>query len=307
MFALAVFVCAAFFMLIGWALFRRRDVPVDERGIVPEDERVAARDSGALTERQERQLVVWGGAGIPAVLLFILLVYSVAVSRQTTTPAPDDVLVIEVTGRQFWWDVRYRSERPDEIFRTANEIRIPVGRPVLFRLLSVDVIHSFWIPNLHGKLDMVPGRENRLVIQADSVGLFRGQCAEFCGVQHAKMAFYVVAMPEAEFEAWRRGQIASAQPPRDSLALAGERVFMSEGCAACHAVRGTRAMGRTGPDLTHFGSRLSIAAATLPNRPGHLGGWITDPQLIKPGNFMPALPLDGPSVPALVAYLQGLQ
>jgi cytochrome c oxidase subunit II len=306
MLGLAIVVLAGLFIPIGWALFRRRDVPLNEHGIVAHDDEVAAADRGALSSRGMAQAVVWGGAGIPAVLLLILLVFSVAVSRQTSEPPPDGALVVEVTGRQFWWDVRYQSDRPAEIFRTANELRIPVGRPVVVRLLSADVIHSFWVPRLHGKLDMVPGRQHELVIQADSVGVFRGQCAEFCGVQHAKMAFYVVAMPEPEFEAWRRAQIAPAMPPADSLRIAGEAVFLSAGCAACHSVRGTMALAKVGPDLTHFGSRLSIAAGTLPNRTGHLGGWLADPQRIKPGNFMPAIPLDGPSLRALVAYLEGL-
>lgn len=307
MFGLAVFVLAAFFLLIGWALFRRRP---DTQGVDAQphlDDVARADDPGALTAARARRLVAWGGAGVPAALLFVLLVCSVVVSRQVSAPPPADALVIDVTGHQYWWDVRYAAHDAGPAFRTANEIRLPVGQPAVIRLHSLDVIHSFWIPNLHGKLDMIPGRENRLVLQADSAGVFRGQCAEYCGVQHANMALHVVALPAADFESWREAQVAPARVPADSLQRAGERAFMETGCAVCHAVRGTEARAETGPDLTHFGSRLSIAAGTLPNRPGHLGGWITDPQRIKPGNLMPALRLDGSAVVALVAYLESLQ
>jgi cytochrome c oxidase subunit II len=306
MLALSIIVLAAIFVLLGFALWRRREAPTDEQLPAPADVDVAERDPRALSPGAARHLVVWGGAGVPGILLFVLLVYSVVVGRQIAEPAPADAIEIDVIGRQFWWDIVYRSDDPSRQFRTANEIRIPVGQPVRIRLRSADVIHSFWVPNLHGKIDMVPRRDNEIVIQADSAGVFRGQCAEFCGVQHALMALYVVAKPASEYDAWRAAQLLPAQVPTEPARVEGARVFQAAGCGNCHAVRGTRALAAAGPDLTHFGSRLSIGAATLPNRRGHLAAWIADPQRIKPGNFMPSLPLRGDELGALVAYLEGL-
>jgi cytochrome c oxidase subunit II len=274
--------------LLAWALFR------------PRDREVAMGDDAA------RRFVLIGAVAVPAVLLLILIGVSTGLGSRIAAPPPGPLMTIDVTGHQFWWEVRYRDERPYREFRTANELHIPVGEPVLINLRSVDVVHSFWVPNLHGKLDMLPGRDNALVLRADEPGVYRGQCAEFCGVQHAKMAFYVVAHAPADFALWRERQLRPAGPPADSAALHGYEVFMQHGCAACHAIRGTPAFASVGPDLTHFGLRLSVAAGTLPNTPGHLGGWIADPQGIKPGNLMPAMALTGPDLNAVIHYLLGL-
>jgi cytochrome c oxidase subunit 2 len=183
-----------------------------------------------------------------------------------------------------------------------------VGRPVEFLLTTADVIHSFWAPSLGGKLDMIPGRENRLVLEASRAGIYRGQCAEYCGGPHALMAFDVVAHEPAEFDRWLATQVRPAAAPADDTRRRGLEVFMQSGCAACHTIRGTEAAGLIGPDLTHVGSRLSLAAATLPNNPGALSAWVAHAQAIKPGVFMPSFEiLSGPELTALSAYLEGLK
>lgn len=257
-----------------------------------------------LTERQGWILVIVSGVAVPVVLLFAFLVYSVWVGGRAASAPPGDALTIEVIARQWWWDFHYRAGGGA---RTSNQIHIPVGRPVRFELRSVDVIHSFWIPNLHGKMDAVPGRINTIWMQADRPGSFRGQCAEFCGLQHALMAFTVVAEPEADFERWLEHQRSPAVEPADPLALAGREVFLERSCGLCHAIRGTTALGRVGPDLTHVGSRPTLAAGTIPNTPGHMAGWIVDPQSIKPGNHMPPNQLPPEQLTALLRYLEILK
>jgi cytochrome c oxidase subunit 2 len=217
-------------------------------------------------------------------------------------------LRIDVTGHQWWWEVEYPDNAdPQNIVTTANEIHVPVGRPVLIKMSSDDVIHSFWAPNLDGKKDLIPGHETRTWFRADTAGVYRGQCAEFCGHQHAKMAFFIVAEPKLEFEHWLEGQKGQASKPTDTLAQAGERVFLSGTCAMCHAIAGTGAGSKVGPDLTHLASRRTIAAGTLPNNTGNLAGWILDPQSIKPGAKMPPNQLDPQSLQALLAYLGTLK
>jgi cytochrome c oxidase subunit II len=277
--------------LLGYAMFRPN----------------RADETTALTARGARRFVIIAGVAVPAVILLALIVFSTVIGRRVVTPAPDGVMAIDVTGHQFWWEIRYRDTEPWREFRTANEIHIPVGEPVLINLRSRDVIHSFWVPNLQGKIDMIPGRDNAIVIQADNAGVYRGQCAEFCGTQHALMGMLVIAQPRADFERWRERQLNPDSRPAGALAQLGHGVFMQAGCAACHAIRGTDAFGSAGPDLTNFGLRHTIGAATLPNRPGHLGGWIADPQGAKPGNLMPAMPLDGESLNALIHYLLSLR
>ena len=212
-----------------------------------------------------------------------------------------------MTGYQWWWDVRYEDSLPIRRLRTANEIHIPVGRPVRLLLESGDVNHSFWVPRLQGKLDLIPGQTNTLWLQADEPGVYQGQCAEYCGEQHAHMGLLVVAQPPDEFARWYEGQLAGAAEPTDSLRRRGQEVFTGSGCALCHAVRGTGAMAAVGPDLTHLASRRTLGAGMVPNTRGYLGGWIVNPQAIKPGNRMPAMPLSGPELQALLAYLEGLQ
>ncbi|CAN5467081.1 cytochrome c oxidase subunit II [soil metagenome] len=247
---------------------------------------------------------------ISGVILFVLLVASVHVGTVTTRrPTPEQrPITIEAIGRQWWWDFRYDNEPASRSFRTANEIRIPVGRPVIIKATSFDVIHSFWVPNLHGKIDMVPGRTNVIWFQADEPGVYRGQCAEFCGLQHAKMAFMVVAEPEEQYNAWVEAYTRPADDrPMGEARSPGEQVFLEAQCSLCHTVRGTGAWGQVGPDLTRIGSRRTLAAGTMPNTRGHMGGWILDPQHIKPGNFMPPTPLDPERLQALLDYLESLK
>jgi cytochrome c oxidase subunit 2 len=237
------------------------------------------------------KFVAVAGVAFPVVVLTALLLYVYAVgARLHATPAAR--LTIEVSAEQWWWRVRYPG------FETANEIRIPAGQPVELVLRSADVIHSFWVPNLAGKVDMIPGRDNRLVLLAAQEGVFRGQCAEFCGGPHALMALHVVAQSAAEFESWRENQ---ARP-----AASGHALFTAR-CSACHAVRGTEAAGTRGPDLTHIAGRLFIAAGTLANTPGNMSGWLADSQHAKPGNLMPSMGLTGPELQALSDYMQSLK
>jgi len=240
------------------------------------------------------------------VTLFVLLAASVATGRAVSEHDDPDPLYIKLTGHQWWWQAQYKDPSPDRQFETANEIHIPVGRPVIFIVGSADVIHSFWVPSLHGKVDLIPTHENTLWLRADRAGTYRGQCAEFCGLQHAHMALLVVAEPPAAFEAWRRDQIAPARAADTPERRHGERLFTSLPCALCHAIRGTPAGGRTAPDLTHIASRLTLAAGTLPNTRGHLAAWIVDPQRIKPGNAMPENLIAAEDLQSLLDYLGGM-
>ncbi|GLC23915.1 cytochrome c oxidase subunit II [Roseisolibacter agri] len=258
-------------------------------------------------ERRGRR---WVGAAVGAtiVVLFAFLFADLVTTRALAAiERPREMLTVRVTGMQWWWRVEYRDTVSARTVTTANEIHVPVGRPVLLELESGDVIHSIWIPTLHGKRDLVPGQRNVLTVQADRPGIYRGECAEFCGHQHAKMALVVVAEPEAQFRAWYAAQHAEARPPADSLQLAGQQVFMSKACAVCHQIRGTPAGGRVAPDLTHLASRRSLAAGTLPNTRGHLAGWIIDPQSLKPGTRMPANEMRPDELRALLAYLESLR
>jgi cytochrome c oxidase subunit II len=245
--------------------------------------------------------------GATIAILFVFLIFDVLVGRSITTNPGKGALQIRVTGHQWWWEVQYRDSLPKNWVTTANEIHVPVGRPVVFELRSTDVIHSFWPPNLSPKRDQIPGDENSLWFRADSAGVYRGQCAEFCGHQHAKMAFLIIADPPSEFAGWLGRQRDTALTPTDSLARRGKDVFMASPCVMCHAISGTSAGSRIGPDLTHLASRRTLAAGTLPNTRENLMGWIVDPQAIKPGVKMPANQLSGPDLVALVAYLETLK
>ena len=215
-------------------------------------------------------------------------------------------LTIEVTGQQWWWKVRYLSDDPSRIFTTANEIHIPTGEPVRIELIGADVIHSFWVPPLSGKTDAIPGQTNVTWLEADRPGRYRGQCTEYCGVQHAHMGFEVVAQSPGEFDAWWDAQLKPAATADRRPANAAPTLF-SYHCGACHTVRGTEAGGAIAPDLTHLMSRATIAAGTLPNNAGNLSGWIADPQAIKPGTLMPIVYLSGPELNDIRAYLQTLK
>jgi cytochrome c oxidase subunit II len=248
-------------------------------------------------------LMAVGGVGVPIVVLAVLFGLVLGTLQDTSPAQSSGGLRIEVTGRQWFWDVRY----PDRRVVTANEIHVPVGTPVTILARSEDVIHSFWVPALNRKIDMIPGRTNELSFTADEPGVFRGQCAEFCGLQHANMAFLVSADEPDDFDAWLEAQAKPAATPPTAQQRRGRSVFMSEACSGCHTIAGTQAQGEIGPDLTHLASRSTIAAATLDNDRGDLGGWILDPQHIKPGAKMPGTDLSGPETQAVLDYLQSLK
>jgi cytochrome c oxidase subunit II len=245
--------------------------------------------------------------GVTVVVLLVFLAANVITGHRLALLAADNAVTIQLTGYKWWWKVQYPDPIPARHVTTANEIHIPVGRPVLINTDSQDVIHSFWVPSLHGKRDLVPGNPSAVWIQADRPGRFEGQCAEFCGLQHAHMRLLVIAEPEEQYQAWLDAQRQAAVAPSDPIAQRGLHVFETGPCALCHSVRGTEASGQVAPDLTHFGSRATIAAGTLPNSPGHLAAWIVDPQHIKPGNAMPPNSLSPEDLQALLAYLGGLE
>lgn len=253
--------------------------------------RGAARDNG---------FIVWGGVVVPTVVLMVLAFATVRVTNQVTAPRRG-ALRVDVVGYQYWWRVEYGP--PGPVVTTANEIHIPVGRPVDIGLDSVDVNHSFWVPKLAGKVDLIPGQHNTLHLQADEAGEYRGQCAEFCGLQHTHMAFLVIAEPPARFNAWLRAQARPA-PQRGQ---AGQRVFERQSCAGCHTIRGTAGAGTVGPDLTHLASRETLAALTAKNTAVNLRRWVADAQSMKPGARMPTVPLSPADLDALVDYLESLE
>ena len=241
-------------------------------------------------------------------ILLGLIVVSISTGKSLSSLGQtQNGMTIEIIGNQWWWYVRYLNDDASRIVVTANEIHIPVGRPVMIRGTSKDVIHSFWVPNLHGKRDFIPSRVNTEWIEADRPGRFRGQCAEFCGIQHAHMALWVVAESANQFEAWMRAQLQPSVAPADPENVRGQQVFLNNACVYCHAISGTPAAGQVGPDLTHFGSRFALAAGTLPNTKGNLAGWIADPQNVKPGNHMATVPLKPEDVEPLLDYLESLK
>jgi cytochrome c oxidase subunit 2 len=298
---LTVFICTAVFcaVLLGlaFALWRSGRARGDEPADVSSNER---------HEPGPYRTVLWSVA-VSIVLLLVLVVASVATDRALARMSLADAVDIEVTGHQWWWEVRYRGERVADTFTTANELHVPVGRPVVVKLVADDVIHSLWVPSLAGKKDLIPGRTALLQFRADRPGRYRGQCAEFCGYQHAFMAFEVVADPPDAFEAWQTAQRQPASEPGDARARRGRDVFLGSACVLCHAIEGTSAGARKAPDLTHVGSRTTIAAGTLPNRPAELARWIANPQDFKPGVNMPATTLSPADMDALVAYLGSLK
>jgi cytochrome c oxidase subunit II len=255
------------------------------------------------------------GFVFPVTVLTALLGYGVLRSRELTSPLSQGALVISVTARMWWWEVRYRDENDEGSGREialANEIHIPVGRPVYIALGSGDVIHSFWVPALAGKVDTIPGRLTRLRVQADREGVFRGQCAEYCGEQHARMALHVVAESPAAFDAWLANQVKPARPADTALLERGRQLFLERRCSACHAIRGVKeesiAGRELGPDLTHVGSRLFLAAGTLRNDRDALRAWIANAQHIKQGARMPSFnDMNEQDLHALSSYLEHLQ
>jgi cytochrome c oxidase subunit 2 len=249
---------------------------------------------------------IYIGSGITLLVLFGTTIWVLLVLSAVAAPAKKPAMTIEVSGHQWWWEARYQGGDAAKTLVTANEIHIPVGEPVHLRLVSNDVIHSFWIPKLAGKTDMIPGQVNYAWLQADHPGTYRGQCGEFCGAQHAHMALYVIAQERPAFDAWMQAQLADAATPANALVLRGQQVFLTR-CSVCHAVRGTDAGGALGPDLTHLMSRATIGAGALPNNTGSLEGWIANAQAIKPGARMPPQNLSPEELHAVSAYLQTLE
>jgi cytochrome c oxidase subunit 2 len=268
-----------------------------------------ARPLGMLDPAQERRKLraVLLASGATVVVLFVLLAESIATGSLLADSREKPALHIQVTGNRWWWSVRYPASIPSQTFTTANEIHIPVGRPVRLELASNDVIHSFWVPNLHGKRDLVPGRRTTLTIQADTPGKYRGQCAEFCGYSHAQMALWVIAEPPAAFEAWRAAQQRTPPAPSSELTRRGQAVFLSGPCVMCHSIAGTIAQSNVGPDLSHVASRISLAAGSLPNTRGNLAGWLLNAPHLKPGVAMPSISLEAEDLHALLAYLETLE
>jgi len=259
-------------------------------------------------ERRTRRVVV-SLSVLSSVVLVGLVVADVMTDRALSMLPVVRPVHIKLTGAQFWWRADYPAEGGSPGFTTANELHVPVGRPVIVSLNTVDVIHSFWVPNLHGKKDMLPGIVSTIEFRADRAGVYRGQCAQFCGAEHALMAMRVVAEPEHAYAAWRAQQAkpAAAVADADALALRGRQVFEQASCAGCHTVRGTSASGTTAPDLTHLMSRTTLAAGVLANTPANLAAWIRNPQAVKPGTPMPAVPLTDADRDALVNWLATLQ
>ncbi len=285
--ATVVFLGAVSLLVVAWFRRRKPGLPV-------------------FGEREDLSggLVVLFGIVIPIVVLVALFgAANLYVIRTTSAPAArSTAMTIEVVGHQWWWEVRY----PGTDAVTANEIHIPVRTRVNTITTTADVIHSFWVPRLARKIDMTPGRVTRVLLYASQPGSYRGQCAEFCGLQHAHMALEVVAQPPAAFRSWLANMAKPARPAPAGPARTGERLFMSDQCASCHEIRGTPAKATVGPDLTHLATRATLAAATIPNDAGELAAWIANPQAIKPGARMPDLGLSRAEVADLVAYLRSL-
>lgn len=238
---------------------------------------------------------------VPVLIVIAIAAPTITVIFKTQATPPADALTVEVIGRQWWWEFRY----PDLGVTTANELHLPVGRPVNLSLKSADVIHSFWVPKLGGKRDLIPGRENFLAFTVETPGEYRGQCGEFCGISHANMRLLVVAEHAEQFEAWAERLVAPPAEPTGEAAQ-GYQAFLAGGCVGCHAIQGV-SQSVVGPDLTHFGSRKTLASGMLPNTPEHLARWIANPQAVKPGALMPKLPLTREQLSALVAYLRSLK
>lgn len=291
----SILVCVIIGVLVLWGVIRRRATSD-----------AAAIRSVAIVPTEGGAKWIWIGIAISMAPLLVSLFWTMAVLAKVGPLPTNPPLTIDIAARQWWWDARYEGVRADQYFHTANEIHIPVGRPVLLRLTSPDVIHSFWVPKLAGKMDVIPGQTNLAWIEAKAPGHYLGHCAEFCGFQHAKMAFIVIAESPERFRDWWTAQLKNAPAPvtagqQRGLALVEYR------CSLCHAVRGTEAEAHSAPDLTHLMSRETIAAGTLPNNMASLSGWIENPQASKPGALMPNQALSGQQLDDLRAYLGTLK
>src|SRR5581483_3963525 len=261
---------------------------------------------GSSDERRMTRVVTACGV-VTALILLGFIVASAMTGRAFATVPANNAMNIEITGHQWWWEIQYPDYIPSKRVTTANEIHIPTGRPIRFKVTSHDVIHSFWIPNLSGKLDLIPAHVNMTWLQADSPGVWRGQCAEFCGLQHANMSLLVIAESPEKFNAWIEDQRKPGAAPATPEQMRGQQVFLNGPCVLCHTIGGTQALATVGPDLTHLASRHTIAAGTLINTRGNLAGWITDAQRIKPGNRMPPVNVPSEDLQPLLTYLESLQ
>jgi len=250
---------------------------------------------------------VGGAVALSVVILVMLLTASVLTGRTLASLRASSAVTVEITGHQWWWEIQYEDSTPARRVVTANEIHIPAGRPIALKVTSRDVIHSFWVPNLQGKRDLIPGYTTAIWLQSNRRGTFRGQCAEFCGLQHAHMAIDVIAQSDEDFHGWLAAMRQPSRSPPGPVEREGHDVFMRSHCATCHTIRGTDAAGQVAPDLTHLASRSTLGAGTLANTPEHLAAWIRDPQRVKPGNQMPPTPLSHEDLQSLVAYLRTLR
>lgn len=290
-------VTAIVFAVLTFGVLRQRS-----KGGVP-----PVLELNPATERRATW-IVGGGIGVTVILIFVMMISSFITSHRTAVLANSATLKINVYGHEWWWEIEYpNGEQPYRIIRTANEIHVPVGTVVDIHGTSRDVIHSFWAPNIHGKKDLLPGYWNDLTLEVDKPGTWRGQCAEFCGLQHAHMAFNIVAQSREDFDSWYLAQLKPAAEPQTTQTIHGREVFLSHPCMMCHTIRGTTANSTVGPDLTHIASRSTIAAGTLANNTGNLMGWIANAQSIKPGCRMPPNPMPSTDLNDLVAYLETLR
>ena len=258
------------------------------------------------TPNRTASIVVGAAVAASVVVIFGLTLASYFATRGIFDSRPEP-LIIQVRGHQWWWEATYKDRSINQNFLTANELHVPVGQPIRIELAADDVIHSFWAPNLTGKQDLIPGRDNALTFTVDKPGTYRQQCAEFCGLQHAHMAMLIVAEPAEAYQNWRHAQLVEPAAPTEAAEQRGRQAFLAKPCAACHTIRGTQASGTLGPDLTHVGSRQYIVAGILPATRGSLAAWIADPQTIKPGNNMPMVPLTADELNDLCAYLASLK
>ena len=258
-------------------------------------------------ERRSLRTIIAAGTVTALTLLGLIAASTVTGDALADLDAGDQPLEVTITGHQWWWEIEYEHQDPSRRVTTANELHIPVGRSVRLQLLSTDVIHSFWVPSLHGKKDLVPGHRNWTWIRADHPGVFRGQCAEFCGLQHARMLVRVIAEPPAAFEGWLAAQRRPAPPTAEARVQRGEQIFQAGPCAMCHTVSGTAAGGALGPDLTHLMSRATLASGVLANTRANRAAWVSDPQRLKPGVRMPSRLVAGDDLDAVLDYLETLQ
>ena len=287
LFGAAALVFVIVVALLCFAIFRRRSPTVEP---LPDD-------------RRTLRLVILAGAVVPLIVLAILMGLGIYTEQVLAAPSSEPQYTIDIIGHQWWWEVHYAKEG----ITTANEIHIPVGEPVFIKLTSADVIHSFWVPQLKEKQDTIPGQTSTIWLQADQPGSYWGECAEYCGVEHAKMNILVVADKSDDFAAWLSTEEKQPPPPTDPTIFAGQQVFLGSACVYCHTVEGTNATGKVGPDLTHFASRQMLGAGVLANNTGNLAGWIINSQALKPGNKMPPMYLNADELQQLLAYMESLK